>query len=115
MTEHRFYFGTGASFFLELLGIALHSSPVAYWTPSEWGVLLIFQCHIFLLFLTVHGVLVARILEWVAIHSSSGPRFVRALHYDLSVLVALHSMIHSFTELQKPLSHKAMIHEGDLG
>ena len=33
----------------------------------------------------VHGVLVARILEWFAISSSRGPRFVRTLHYDLSI------------------------------
>ena len=75
----------------------------------------IFPLLIFFPFHSVHGVLVARILEWVTIHSSNGPQFVRPLHYDLSVLVALHSMTHSFTELQKSLSHKAMIHEGDLG
>ena len=28
----------------------------------------------------VHGILQARILEWVAIPFSSGPRFVRTLH-----------------------------------
>ena len=47
---------------------------------------LIFQCHIFLLFHTVHGVLLARIVDWVAISSSSGPHFVRTLHSYLSVL-----------------------------
>ena len=47
---------------------------------------LIFWCHIFLPFHTVHGVLVARILQWIAIPSSSGPRFVRTLHYDWSIL-----------------------------
>ena len=31
----------------------------------------------------------ARILWWFAIPSSSGPRFVRTLHYDLSVLGGL--------------------------
>ena len=35
MIEHRFRFGLTASFFLELLVIALCSSPVAYWTPSD--------------------------------------------------------------------------------
>ena len=40
----------------------------------------------------------ARILERVAISFSSGPRFVRALHYDLSWM-ALHSMARNFTEL----------------
>ena len=34
----------------------------------------------------VHGVLKARILKWFAIPFSSGPRFVRTLHHDLSVL-----------------------------
>ncbi|KAM6466813.1 pleckstrin homology domain-containing family H member 1-like [Liasis olivaceus] len=33
--EHPFGFGPAASLFLELLGIALRSSPVAYWTPSD--------------------------------------------------------------------------------
>ena len=33
-------------------------------------------------FHAVHGALQARILEWAAIPSSRGPRFVRSLHYD---------------------------------
>ena len=37
---------------------------------------LIFRCHIFLPFHTVHGALKARILEWFAIPFSSGPRSV---------------------------------------
>ena len=36
-------------------------------------------------FHTVHGVLTVRTLEWFAIPSSRGPRFVRTLHYDSSV------------------------------
>ena len=32
-TECLFCFGPAASFFLELLVVVLHSSPVAYWTP----------------------------------------------------------------------------------
>ena len=52
-----------------------------YW-PRE----VIFQCSIFLPFLTVHGVLKARILKWFAIPFSSGPHFVRTLHHDPSVL-----------------------------
>ena len=46
----------------------------------------IFQCHIFLPFHTVNGFLKARILKWFSIPCSSGPRFVRTLHHDLSVL-----------------------------
>ena len=34
----------------------------------------------------VHGVLKARMLKWFAISFSSGPRFVRTLYYDPSVL-----------------------------
>ena len=76
---------------------------------------LIFQCHIFLPFYTVHGVFKARVLEWFAILSSSGSHFVRTLHCDSSVLVALHSVAHSFIELCKPVRHdKAVIHEGVL-
>ena len=46
----------------------------------------IFRYPIFLPFHTVHGVLKARILKWFAIPFSSGPRFVRTLHHDPSVL-----------------------------
>ena len=40
-----------------------------------WSGGLIFQCHIFLPFHTVHGVLSAGILEWIAIYSSNGPSY----------------------------------------
>ena len=36
-TEHHFCFGLAVSFFIELLVIALHSSSVEYWTPSDLG------------------------------------------------------------------------------
>ena len=51
-----------------------------------WSGGLIFQFHIFLPFYTVHGVPVARILQWFAIAFHSGPYFDRILHYDPSVL-----------------------------
>ena len=47
---------------------------------------LMFHGHIFLPFHTVHKVLVARTREWVAISFSSGPCFVRTLHYDSAIL-----------------------------
>ena len=47
---------------------------------------LIFWCHIFLSFYTVHEVLVASILEWFAIPSSSGSHFVRTLPHDQTIL-----------------------------
>ena len=56
----------------------------AYW-PWEF----IFRCPIFLPFHTVHGVLNAKILKWFAIPFSTGPRFVRTLHHDLSILGGL--------------------------
>ena len=65
----------------------------------------IFQCPIFLAFHSIPGVLNAGILKWFAIPFSSGPHFVRNLHHDLSVLVALHSMAHSFIELDKAVVH----------
>ena len=37
-------------------------------------------------FHTVHGVLKPRILKWFAFAFSSGPRFVRTLHHDPSIL-----------------------------
>ena len=84
-TECHFCFGPATSFIPELLVIALCSSPVAYWTPSNVGGL-IFWCHIFLPFCTAHGVLQARVLEWVAISFSSEPHFVRTPRFDPSIL-----------------------------
>ena len=84
-TGYHFLFGPPNSFFLELIVTVLQSSLGANWTPSGLGGL-IFWCHIFLPFDTVHGVLTARFLEWFAIPSTSGPCFVRILHYYLSVL-----------------------------
>ena len=43
-------------------------------------------CLVIKFFHTVHGVLKARMLKWFAISFSSGPRFVRTLYYDPSVL-----------------------------
>ena len=34
----------------------------------------------------IHGVLKAKIMKWFAIPFSSGPLFVRTLHYDPSIL-----------------------------
>ena len=61
----------------------------------------IFQCPIFLLFHTVHGVLKARMLKWFAIAFSSGPHFVRIFHHDPSILGGLTEHVHSFIELYK--------------
>ena len=71
--------------FLELWVIAICSSPETYWTDSDLQVLssgVISFC----LFHAVHGALMARILEWIAISSFSGPHFVRIRHCYPSIL-----------------------------
>ena len=83
----------------------LQPSPASGSFPTSqlfqaWG--LIFRCHIFVLFHTGYGTLVVRILEWIALPLSSGPWFVHSLHYDPSILVALH-----------PRHNEAVIHQGD--
>ena len=60
----------------------ISSSMLGNYQPGEF----IFQCHTFLPFHTVHGVLKIRILKLFAIPFSSGPHFVRILHHDPSIL-----------------------------
>ena len=82
--EHCFCFDPAISFFLELFVIALCSSPIAYWTLWPTGV------HLLVSYLFAFSyciwVLQARILEWVAFSYSSGPHFIRTLHYVPFVL-----------------------------
>ena len=96
-----FCFGSIPSFFL---GLFLYWSPVAYWAPIDL-VPNIFQCPIFLPFHTVHGVLKTKILKWFAIPFSSGPRFVRTLHHDPSILGGPSFMAHRFIEFDKAVGH----------
>ena len=77
-TGHLFHSGPASSFFLELF---LHSFLREYWTSSYLGGS-IFQCYIFFPFHAAYGVFQAKILEWVAISSFSGPYFVRTRHYN---------------------------------
>ena len=111
-TEHLFHFGPDTSFLSGTISscpLVFPSSILDTFRPEE----LIFRYHIFLPFHAVPGVLVARILEWVAISSSSRPRFVRTLHPEPSILgdTAWHGI---FIKLHKPIHHdKAVIHEGD--
>ena len=56
----------------------------------------------------------ARILEWAAISSSSGPHLSELFTVTQPSWVALHSVAHSFIELGKSLHHvKAVIREGE--
>ena len=76
-----FCFDSISSFFLKLF---LHWSAVAYWAPTDPGSSSFSVLS--LPFHTVHGFLKARILKWFALPFSSGPRFVRTLHHEPSVL-----------------------------
>ena len=110
-TECHFCIGPATSFFLELLVIALQSSPVAYWTPTNLGGSssgVISFC-LFILFLG---------FSWQ--EHGSGLPFPDPVDHVLSGLfagtclswVALHGRAHSFTELYKPLGHnKAVVCE----
>ena len=82
--ENHPHFGPAPSLLLELSVTALCSAPVAYWTSYNLGWGLIFQHHIFLPFHTVHRVLQAKIVEWVAISFSSRSHFARTLHIHLA-------------------------------
>ena len=68
--------------FSGVISTLISSSILGTYQPGE----LIFHCHIFLPFHTVHGALKARILKWFAIPFSIGPCFVRTCHQDLSIL-----------------------------
>ena len=65
-----------------VISLLISISILGTYRPGEF----IFQCPIFFPFHTIHGVLKERILKWFAIPFFSGPRFVRTLHYDPSVL-----------------------------
>ena len=60
----------------------LSSSILGTYRSGEF----LFQYPIILPFHTVHGVLKARILKWLAIPFSSGPHSVRPLHHDPPIL-----------------------------
>ena len=98
-TGHCFCFGS--SFFLELF---LHTSPVAYWTPTDLGSSS-FRVLSFCLFILFMGF--SRQEYW------SGLPFPSPVDHVLSELstmthlswVVLHGMAHSFIELDKAVIH----------
>ncbi|XP_058036894.1 phosphotriesterase-related protein isoform X3 [Ahaetulla prasina] len=111
--ERPFGFGPITSFFLVLLVLALRSSPVAYWTPSDLRGSTSSVISIFLFVLSMG-------FSWQRYWS--GLPFPSPVDHVLSELsamtcpswVSLHSIVHSFIELRKPLHHdKAVIHERD--
>ena len=109
--ENRFCFSK-ASFFLELLVIALCSSLLAYYIPSNLGGLSssVISFHLFILFIGF-----SQQEYW------SGLPFLPPVVHVLSELStmtcssweALQGMAHNVIELHKPICHdKAVIHEG---
>ena len=117
-SEHHFCFVPAASFSLELFVTALCSSAVTYWTPTDlgrgWGGELIFHCHIFLPFCTVHGILEANhgvvchfLLQWTTFCQNCS---LCPVHLGWPCV----ELARGFIELCKPLCHdKAVIHEGN--
>ena len=65
----------------------------------------IFQCHIFLPFHTVHGILKTRVQKWFAIPSPVDHILSELSTMTCLVWVALHGMAHSFIELDKAVVH----------
>ena len=100
-TVHCFHFGSASSFLLELF---LHSSPVAYWPPTDLGSssFSVISLCLFILFIGF-----SRQECW------SGLRFPSPLDHILSELftmtcptwVAQHCMAHSFNQLDKAVIH----------
>ena len=101
ITGHCFPFGFVSSFFLELF---LHSSPVAYWAPTDLRSSS-FSVISFCLFILLMGF--SRQEYW------SGLPFPSPVDHVLSELstmthpswVALHGMAYSFIELDKAVVH----------
>ena len=83
-TGYWFCFGSVSSFFWSYFSADLqqHIGHLPTYQDGQF----IFQYLIFLPFYTFHGVLKARILKWLAISFSSGPRSVTSLHSDPSLL-----------------------------
>ena len=103
-TEHHFCFSLAASFFLELLVIALNSSPVAYQTPSDLrgvssGVIS------FCLFILFMGFLQQEYWSDLPFPSPVDHNLSELFTMTCPPWVALHSMTHSFIELSKPLHY----------
>ena len=99
--EYCFCFGSISSFFL---GLFLHWSPVAYWAPTDLGSSS-FSVLSFCLFILFMGF--SRQEYW------SGLPFPSPVDHILSELatmtclswVSLHSMAHTFVELDKAVAH----------
>ena len=110
-TGSCFCFGCISSFFLDLF---LHWFPVTYWAPTDLGCSS-FSILLFCLFILFMGI--SRQEYW------SGLPFLFPVDHILSELstithpswVALHSMAHSFIELDKAVVHGVRLVSCDCG
>ena len=96
------YFGQTASFFLELLVIALCSSPVPYWTPPDQGAHLLMSYLFAFSYWTWRS---SRQEYWSRLPFPLPVEYILSECFTMTRLswVALHGMAYSFTELYKPL------------
>ena len=81
-TEGHFHPGPAASLLLALLGIALCSSPVAYWTPYDLGV----SSSIISFCLLIYSMGISRQEYWSGLLFLSPVGHVRTLHQDPPIL-----------------------------
>ena len=96
-TTDCFLFGSDSSFFLELF---LHSSPVAYWAPTDLGSS---SFNVISLCFLILFMLFSRQEYWSDLPFRSP---VDHVFSQLSIIthpswVAIHSMVHSYMELDK--------------
>ena len=93
--KHHFSFGPASSFFLELLVTALHSSPVAYWTPSHLGSSS-FGVISFCIFILFMGFLQQGYWSGLPFPPPVDPILSELSTMTHPSWVARHSMVHSF-------------------
>ena len=107
-TESHFCFGPSTSFFLKLLVIALCSSPVAYWIPSNMGGSS--GAIPFFLFILFMG------FSWQECWNGLPfPPSVGHILSEPSTITYLSKVAQHSIELGKPIHHnKVVIHKGDL-
>ena len=101
--ECCFRFGSASSFFLEILVIALCSSPIAYWTPSNLGdSSSSVMC--FCSFILLMGF--SRQEYWRVLPFPPPVGHILSVHFTMTrpSWVALHSMAYSFIALQSPFT-----------
>ena len=113
-TTRHVHLGPVALFCLELLIVAVHSSPVAYWTPSDLGWVGGSSCGVISFSLFILFMRFSKQEYWSALPFLSPADHVLSELFTMphQSWVVLQSMANSFIELREPLCHdKAVTHE----